>query len=160
MALFSASVFAQPQRGMMRDQGFAERSPARILHLLRAHQKELNITDDQLEKIKGLVFSFEEKMIQLKSEARLQHLELKKLIQDQEKLDYEKIKATLSKESSFRQEMFIDRLKLRDEIENILTPEQREALKKMREEDFRGRRFLQRGERFERFPRFRDWEKK
>ena len=158
--LFAAEVFAQPQRGMMRGKRFAQRSPARILRLLKAHQKELNITDDQLEKIKGLVFSLEEKMIQMKSKASLQRLELRKLIQDKEDLDYEKIKAVLSKASEFRQEMFIDKLKLRKEIENILTPEQSEALKKMREERFRGRRFLQRGERFQRFQRFREQEKK
>lgn len=158
--LFTASVFAEPQRGMMRGKGFAKRSPARILHLLKAKQKELNITDDQLDKIKSLVFSLEEKMIQMRSKASLQRLELRKLMQDKEKLDYEKIKATLSKASSSRQEMFIERLKLREEIMNTLTPEQREALKEMREEGFRGRRFLQRGKRFQRFPRFREQVKK
>lgn len=154
--LFAVSVFAEPQRGMLRDKAQMMRSPARILHLLKAKQKELNITDDQLEKVKSLVFSLEEEMIQMRSKASLQRLELRKLMQDQEKLDYEKIKAALSKASDYRQEMFIERLRLREEIMNILTPEQREALKKMREEGFRGRRFLQRGDRFQRFPRFRE----
>lgn len=134
--LFTASVFAESQRGMMRGKGFAKRSPVRILHVLKAKQKELKITDSQLDKIKSLVFSFEEKMIQMRSKTSLQHLELRKLTQDEENLDYEKIKAVLSKTSNSRQEMFIKRLKLRKEIENILTPEQREALKKMGEEGF------------------------
>ena len=161
LILFTASSFAEPQQRMgRRGKGFANRSPARILTILKAKQKELKITDNQLEKIKSLAFSFEEKKIKMRSDGSLQRLELRKLMQDKEKLDYEKIKATLSKASSSRQEMFIERLKLREEIENILTSEQREALKKMRQEGFRGRRFLQRGERFQRFPRFREREKK
>jgi len=82
---------------------------------------------------------------------------------DKENLDYEKIKEVLSKASNSRKEMFIERLKLRREIDNILTPEQREALKKMREESFRGRSLWPRGDRFQRFPGFtgfRGWEKK
>jgi Spy/CpxP family protein refolding chaperone len=163
LILFSTSVFAEPQRGMMRGDVRMMRSPARILHLLQAKQKELNITDSQLEKIKSLIFLFEEKMIEMRSKTGLQHLELRKLMLDKENLDYEKIKEVLSKASNSREEMFIERLKLRREIDNILTPEQREALKKMREESFRGRSLWPRGDRFQRFPGFtgfRGWEKK
>ena len=97
--LFAASSFAQPQREMMRGENLIKRSPARILHVLKAKQKELNITDNQLEKIKNLAFSFEEKMIQMKSKNSLQHLELKKLLMDRENLDYEEVREALSKAS-------------------------------------------------------------
>ena len=65
----------------------------------------------------------------MKNENDLLRLELQKLLQDKENLDYEKIKAILSKTSASRQEMFIQRLKQREEISKILTPEQQEALK-------------------------------
>jgi len=156
LILFIASSFAQPFRGMRRGEGLMKRSPARILFVLKAKQKELKITDSQLEKIKSLVFSFEEKMIQMRSNTSMQRLELKKLLEDRENLDYEKIRAALSKSSNFRHDIFIERLKLRNEIQNILTAEQREAMKSMREDRLRGRRVFQRGDRSQRFPRLRN----
>lgn len=155
MILFAAGAFAQLQGKMMRGKGMIHKSPSRILHVLKANQKELNITDSQLEKIKNLVFSFEEKMIQMKSDGSLQRLELRKLLEDRENQNYEKIRATLSKASNIRNDMFIERLKLRDEIGNILTPEQRDALKAMQKDRLKERRPFQRGDRFQRFPQFR-----
>ena len=155
MILFATAAFAQPQRRMMRGKSMIHSSPSRILHVLKANQKELNITDSQLEEIKNLVFSFEEKTIQMKNNSSLQRLELRKLLEDRENQNYEKIKAALSKASNIRNDMFIERLKLREEIENILTPEQRDAMKEMRKERLKGRRLFQRGDRFQRFPQFR-----
>lgn len=153
--LFATSSFAQPFRGMSREDGLMKRFPTRILFVLKANQKELNITDSQLEKIKNLVFSFEEKMIQMKSNSSLQRLEMRKLLQDRENQDFEKIRAALSKASDFRNDMFIERLKLRKDIENILTPEQRDAMKAMKKDKLRGSREFQRGDRLQQFPRLR-----
>ena len=76
-------------------------------------------------------------------------------MQDRENLDYAKIKAALSKSADNRHEMFIHKLKVREEIGNVLTPEQRDALKEMGKDRIGARRFFQRGERGERFQRFR-----
>lgn len=154
--VFSASSFAQPLRGMKRGRGLAMHSHAKILWVLKAKQKELNITDSQIEKIQNLVFSFEEKMIQMRSQNDTERLNLRKLMQDREKLDYEKIKAVLSKVSSSRQDMFIQRLKLREEIQNVLTPEQREAMQEAVKERLKEGKFFQRGEKMRRLPRWRD----
>ena len=153
--LFTASIFAQPQRRMMRGKGLINRSPSRILRIIETKQKELNITDNQLEKIRDLSFSLEEKMIQMRSNISLQRLEVRKLLQDKKNLDYERIRAVLSKASKFRQDIFIERLKTKKEIGNILTPEQREAIKAMRKERLRGireGRLFQRRDRLQRFP--------
>ena len=145
LILFTASSFAEPQQRMMRrGKGFTNRSPARILVVLKAKQKELKITDSQIEKIKNLTFSFQEKMIKMRSDGSLQRLEMKKLFQDRENLDYGKIKAALTKASSGRHDMVIERLKLREEIGKVLTPEQSEALKSMQKDRMKGRRALQR----------------
>lgn len=152
--LFAANIFAQPQRKMMRGKGLMKRSPARMLRILETKQKELNITDDQLEKIRNSSFSLEEKMIQMRSNSSLQRLDMRKLLQDKKNLDYERIRTVLSKASKFRQDIFIERLKTRKEIENILTPEQREAIKAMRKERLRGKRergLSQRRDRSQRF---------
>lgn len=168
MILFAANVFAQPQRRMMRDKGFMNRMPVRMYLVLKAKQKELNITDDQLEKIKNLEFSLEEKMIQMRHNSSTQRLELRKLLQDRENLDYDEMRAALSKASKNRSDIFIERLMIRKEIENILTPEQRETLKDMRQDRLIGRRVFQRGnrrffntqDRFQRFPQLRNRIKK
>lgn len=159
LILFTTSIFAQPQKMKMRGKGMMKRSPTRILLVLKAKQKELKITDSQIEKVKSLMFSFEEKMIKMKSDNSLQQLELKKLLQDRENLNYENIKAALSKASNGRHDMFIERLKLREEINKILTPEQREAIKSLQKDHMKGRRafqrrgrgLFQRGDRLQRF---------
>jgi Spy/CpxP family protein refolding chaperone len=69
-------------------------------------------------------------------------------------MDYAKLKEALSSASEHRQDMIIDRLKLKDEIVNVLTPEQSEALKSMRQERFKDRRgTLRRPSARERTPR-------
>jgi Spy/CpxP family protein refolding chaperone len=91
----------------------------------------------------------------------MQHLELQKLMQDRDNLDYEKIRGALSTTSEARTEMFIERLKQRDEINKILTPEQRNAIKAMMKDNF-GTGFRpmmesmrDREQRDQRFPRMR-----
>ena len=157
--LFTASSFAQTFqgiRGSRPGQRMMRRAPTRILMVLRAKQKELNITDDQIEKIKALMDQSAEKMVEMQNENNLNRLELRKLLLNRESLDYAKIKAALSKSADNRHEMFIHKLKVRDEIGNVLTPEQRNALKEMGKDWMRNRRFPQRGERFPRFRRFQE----
>ena len=142
VAAFAASSLAQPPRFMRRDGKFWERSPARILWFLEAKKDELKITDNQIEKIQNLDFSFEEKMIQMRNQISLERLNLRKLMQEKENLDYEKIKAVLSKTSSTKDEMFIERLKLRRDILGILTPEQQEAVNNAIKERLHERRIF------------------
>jgi Spy/CpxP family protein refolding chaperone len=156
MALFATSVFAQPQQGPNRGHEFRRPMPGRILAVLKVKQKELNVTDKQLEKIKTLTIKMEEKMVQHKNDMNTLRLELKKLMLDKENQDYEKIKTMLSKISYNRNEAFIYRLKHREEISNILTPEQQEALKAVAKDRMgHGRRFF-RDRDAKRFPRFRN----
>jgi Spy/CpxP family protein refolding chaperone len=128
LALSMAVVFAQPQR-MARAKRTFDRSQNRILAVLKANQEELSITDEQIAQVEDLVFASKEKAIRMNAEQSKTRLELQKLMQDRDNLDYGKIQAILSRTSAVRNEMFIDGLKLREEISNVLTPEQREALK-------------------------------
>lgn len=162
VVLFAASSFAQPFQGRRQRAGFQHRSPTGILRILKAQQKELNITDSQLGEIENFVSMFEEKMVLVKNEGNLLHLELSKLMKDKENHDYGKIHDALSKVSGNRNAIFIESLKLRDGIENILTPEQREAIKELRGDRHRDRRSharrnnrgMQRGQRGHRGRRF------
>ena len=158
LIFFAASSIAQPAKRMARANRALDRAPQRILFVLKANQEELGITDEQIERIQNLVFSHQEKMLQMRNENSLHRLELRKLMQDRENLDYEKIEAILSKTSDIRKQMFIESLKQRDEIGKILTPEQRDALKAMAKEGL-GRRIQlmrERGDRLQRMPRIRN----
>lgn len=156
LSLSVAVVFSQPQQRMQRTKRTVDRSQNRILGVLKANQEELNITEEQFEQVQNLVFSFKEKTIKMTSESSLNRLDLQKLMQDRENLDYDKIKAVLAKTSAVRNEMFIEGLKLREEINNVLTPEQREALKAKTRDGIRNRPRNPRGRLQQRFPRFRN----
>lgn len=140
VGLFAVDSFAQSFQGRRTGRVHMDRSSARILRVLKAHQEELNVTEDQLKAIEDLTYSFEEKRIEARSEASKKRLELRRLMQDRENLDYEKLKEALSKASEHKHDMMIEGFKLRDEIDKILTPEQKEALKSMRLEKFKNRR--------------------
>jgi len=117
------------QRGVMGQRGTMDQRQGRLFAILYARQDELKITDEQLEKIKSLTLKMEEVMIQSKNDMNSQQFELKKLMMERENRDYEKIKSLMSRTSDIRQDMFIQRIKNRDEILNVLTEEQQEALK-------------------------------
>lgn len=117
------------QRGTMQPRGAMGQRQGRLLAILYSRQDELKITDNQLEKIKSLTLKMEEDMIQSKNDMNTQQFELKKLMMERGNRDYEKIKSLMRKTSDLRQEMFIQRMKNRDEILNVLTEEQQEALK-------------------------------
>lgn len=140
VGLFAADSFAQRFEGRRMGRIGMNRSPSRILRVLKANQEELKVTEDQLKAIEDLIYSFEEKRIETKNEAGKQRLELRKLMRDPENLDYGQLKIALSKASEYKNDMLIDGLKLRDEIGKILTPEQRKALKTMRLERIKDRR--------------------
>lgn len=143
--ILSLSMIAQPQGRMRGKQQFA-RQPQRggILSILKFHQEELKITDEQLKQIEGLMDSHMEEMIKVKSEGQLQALGLRKLMQDRDNRDYAKIKEALAKASTFRNDQIIDRMQHQEKLMNVLTLEQKEALKSLQKDRFqRGQRFMQ-----------------
>jgi TolA-binding protein len=156
LTLSAAAVFAQPPQRMMRGRRMFDRPHNRILAVLKANQEALDITDEQMEQVQTLVFSFQERSLKMQNEISMNQLELQKLMQDRENLDYDNIGAILSKTSAARNAMFIEGLKLRQEINSVLSPEQLEALKAITKNGIRSRgRFLQ--ERMlRRFPRSRN----
>ena len=126
--VFLGSSLAQPRQGAIGERSFRRPRQGRILMILKAKQEELNITDEQLEKIKNLQFKQEEVMVANKNKMNELRLEVKKLMLDETR-DYEKIQGVLSKISASRNEMFVTRLKHKEEVHAVLTPEQKEALK-------------------------------
>ena len=157
LVLFATSSFAQHFMGQREGRPFRRPAPTRIYHILKAKQDEFKITDSQLEKIKTLTLSFEEKMISMRSEISKARLELKKLMLDEESKDYGKIQAVLSEISQARQNTFMETLKVRDEIHNVLTPEQRDAIKDAVKDRFEERGFRHEKPGMRWFHRFRQF---
>lgn len=149
--VFVGSAFAQPQQRAFREPGFRKQRPGRILMVLKAKQEELSITDEQLDKIKNLQLKQEEKMVAHKNKMNELQLEMKKLMVEETK-DYEKIQGVLSKISDSRNQQFIARLKHKEEVHDVLTPEQREALKEAAKDRQRQGRRSFRGKQQRRFP--------
>jgi Spy/CpxP family protein refolding chaperone len=145
--VFSMALTAQPFMGKPMGHGPMMGPPlTEIYTMLKAKQKDFNITDNQLEQIKTKVFALEEKIIPIESKNRLHHLELKKLLMN-EKKDYGKISALLSKMSDNRQAIMIERMKTKDAIDSILTPQQRDAIKEAKQKRFKDRLFPTKGRR-------------
>jgi Spy/CpxP family protein refolding chaperone len=140
--VLAAQPFMGKQRGGHR---MMKPSPTKIYTMLKAKQKDFNITDKQLEQIKTKVFALEEKIIPIESKNRLHHLELKKLLMN-EKKDYGKISALLSKLSDNHHSIFIEGLKTKDAIDSILTPQQRDAIKEAIQNRPKKRMFPRKGQ--------------
>ena len=146
--VFSMVLAAQPFMGKrMGGHRMMKTSPTKIYMMLKAKQKDFNITDNQLEQIKNKAFALEEKIIPIQSKNRLHRLELKKLMMN-EKKDYGKIGALLSKMSDNRQTIMIERMKTKDAINSILTPQQRDAIKEAKQNRFKNRMFPRKGRRW------------
>jgi len=156
MLLFAADSYAQPAQRVDPARARMLRPPSQILHILRAHKEDLNITDDQLKQVEDIVFSFEEQQIAMRSQVSSNRLQMRKLVSDRENINYDQIKSAFVKAAEQRAEMFMSRLKLRDAVNNVLTPEQQNALKSMRKERVKDRREFRRPREFDRHPRFRE----
>ncbi len=154
--LFAVDRYAQSAQRMGRGKAHMHRSPSRILHVLKTHKEEFKVTDEQLKQIEDIVFSFEEQQIAMRSQTSSDRLARRKLMSDRENINYEQIKTDFVKAAEHRADMFITRLKLHDEVNKVLTPEQQNALKSMRKERFKDRRDFRGCREFERHSRFQE----
>ena len=141
-------------RGMIPDGRRPDRRTG-LLSILMRRQDELGISDDQLESIKRLNFQMEERLIKQRNAAALQRLEIKKLLMNREDRDYDKIRNLMDELSSARVEARIEGMKRRDRIRDVLTPEQREALRESARERMAEREGPMRSRRTRALPRIR-----
>lgn len=147
MMVFSLVLAAQPFMGeQMGHRPMMQPSLTRVYMMLKAKQKDFNISDKQLDQIKTKAFAFEEKIIPIESKNKLHRLELKKLM-TAEKKDYEKISTVLAKISENRRTIMIEGMKAKDAIDGILTPGQRDAIKEAMQKRFKDRGFSPKGKR-------------
>jgi Spy/CpxP family protein refolding chaperone len=123
-----------PFQGRMQQREFARHRSVGLLRVLETRQEELNISDSQIEKIRGLTLKLEEKRVEQQNMANTMRLEMRKLMSDRDNVDYDQLRALLLKDSANKVDMKIDSMQLSAEIQAVLTPEQKEALKSLTQE--------------------------
>ncbi|MBW1710655.1 MAG: hypothetical protein JRG97_13460 [Deltaproteobacteria bacterium] len=99
------------------------KSPVRSYFILKRYRENLNITDDQLDKLKEISFSLEEKLLGLKEKNGKLFLEMKKLL-DSETPDYAAIEENIKKRAANRAVYIVESLKARDKTKTVLTDDQ------------------------------------
>jgi Spy/CpxP family protein refolding chaperone len=142
--LLAANASASPQMDRSRNRFDVGSNPGRLLAFVKANQEELEVTDEQLAKIEEMTFKMEEMTVKQRNEMANIQLELKRQIRDREKRDYEKIKSLLTQSAELRTDLIVNRMKLRDEIRNILTSEQLTELKEIARNKLVQKRFVMR----------------
>jgi Spy/CpxP family protein refolding chaperone len=164
LLVFTVSLTAQPRMGRRQGRQFTRPRSGGLLMVLKAKQQELNVTDDQLARITDLQEKLEKQSVEHRNAMNTQRLELRQGMRDKENIDFEELKAQLSKNAQARIDFQITKMKLQAEIANVLTDEQKAALKTMRQDRIRrGRgmvrnrnpRMNSRGQMFRDAPRIR-----
>jgi Spy/CpxP family protein refolding chaperone len=153
--LFTASVSASPQMNLLRNRAFVRPDTGRLLAVIKARHEELEITDEQLNKIEELTVKIEDLILKAKNELANIRLELRRQLRNREERDYEKIKSLISQSADLRADMLINRMKLKNDITNVLSNEQLTALKDMFKKTLLRRRLLNRRNYIQRNPNLR-----
>jgi Spy/CpxP family protein refolding chaperone len=103
-----------------------------LLHHLLRYQKDIGLTDDQVGKLKALALDQDRAKIRAHADVMVAERELKALVWD-EKTDLSAIQAKFKEQASLEaQARFLD-VKGKRELLAVLTPEQRDKLKALRE---------------------------
>ena len=108
---------------------FIDPGPGGILMVLKARQQELNVTDEQIARIEELQGRLEEQAVEHRNAMNTQRLKLKQGLRDKENRDFDTLKAQLMQNAQSRIDFQIARMKLRAEIADVLTDDQKAALK-------------------------------
>ncbi len=128
LSLSVVAISQSPKMGQ-RPRDFTRSEQGRLLGILDARKEELKITDKQLAKIKDLQMMLGEKRVEHQNNANTQRLELKKWQTNTDKRDYDTLRTLLNKRAQARTDMLISQIQMREQVFNVLTEEQREALK-------------------------------
>ncbi len=114
------------------EQHYGGRHSHMLHHLLR-HQKDIGLTDEQVGKLKVLALDQDRAKIRAHADVMVAERELKALVWD-EKADLSAIQAKLKERATFEANLRFMEVKGRRELLAVLTSEQRDKLKAMREQ--------------------------
>ena len=107
-----------------------EKSNKKVLKTIFSYKKELNLTDEQTDKLHKILDEFTEQLKRKRLKLRVLNIEFNELIRNRASLD--KIKSKLKEIAELEVEIrFLD-IKSAREIEEVLTPEQLKKWNKIR----------------------------
>jgi Spy/CpxP family protein refolding chaperone len=132
---FSAAVSAQGMGkcpGMGKGMGMKEGGMGKGPRMVLAMASELNLTPDQMDKIKKIIDQMPKKDAnkdEMQADRKAMQEEMKK-----DKPDQAKINALIDKMAENKKEAMKNMLKAMEDVNAVLTPEQKDILKKKMEE--------------------------
>ncbi len=103
-----------------------------VLRGLLRHQQDLGLTDEQIIKLKALALDQDRARIRAHADVQVADRELRALVAD-EKADLSVIEAKIKERESFEAKLSFMRIKATRDLYAVLTPEQREKQKAIRD---------------------------
>ncbi|TKS60720.1 MAG: hypothetical protein EWM72_01025 [Nitrospira sp.] len=110
----------------------AQADPGHYVHHLLMHAKELGLKADQIAKLKALRLDLERTRLKTDAEIRIADLELDALVED-EQADFSAIEAKVQHKETLEAGLELATIKAKREALALLTPDQREKEKAVRE---------------------------
>ena len=122
-------VFGMARHGMSGQGGMT----SHVLRNLLRHQQDLGLTDDQVTKLKVLALDQDRAQIRAHADVRVAERELRALVSD-EKTELSVIEAKIKEHESFEAKLSFMGIKAKRDLYAVLTPEQREKQKAIRDQ--------------------------
>lgn len=122
-------AFGMARHGMSGHGG----ATSRVLHRLLRHQKDIGLTDDQFAKLKALALDQDRVRIRAHADVQVAEAELRALVAD-EKTELSVIEGKIKEREALEATLRFMGIKAKRAILAVLTPEQRDKLKAVREE--------------------------
>lgn len=120
--------------GMGRHEGMRGHRPMMGEHRrgfrLEKMAKALDLTDDQLSRIKAIRTDQEKSAIRTRADLELAELDLRQLM-DQDPLNLSKVEGVMKRLEGLRTKLHLSAIKSHESMKTVLTPEQREKAKQM-----------------------------
>jgi len=104
-----------------------------VLRHILMHQKDLGLTDDQVTKLKVLALDQDRAQIRAHADVQVAERELRALVAD-EKTELSVIEAKIKERESFEAKLSFMGIKAKRDLYAVLTPEQREKQKAIRDQ--------------------------
>ena len=124
-----AYTFGMTRHGMSGHGGMT----SHVLHNLLRHQQDLGLTDDQVTKLKVLALEQDRAQIRAHADVQVAERELRALVAD-EKTELSVIEAKIKERESFEAKLSFMGIKGTRDLYAVLTPEQREKQKAIRDQ--------------------------
>ena len=125
----SGQAFGMARHGMSGHGGMT----SHVLRKLLRHQQDLGLTDDQVTKLKVLALDQDRAQIRAHADVQVAERELRALVADQ-KTELSIIEAKVKERESFEAKLSFIGIKAKRDLYALLTPEQREKQKAIRDQ--------------------------